>query len=118
VIGLSNCGTIVCGVIFLSKVEDVFRIPGRGCAVVPALPGPNVDFRLRTHDSIQLRNPDGRVFNTYIASIEMVCGAKVSCRMAFLLPGNITMQDVPRETENLADPETMTQNRSPLPRNG
>jgi hypothetical protein len=69
-------------------------------AVAPLfLPCPNVDFRLRTHDSIQLRNPDGRVFDTNIASIEMVCGAKVSCRMAFLLPGNITMQDVPRETE-------------------
>jgi translation elongation factor EF-Tu-like GTPase len=86
-------------VLFLSKVEDVFQISGRGCVVVPAVPGSSVDFQLRTHDSIQLRNPDGRVLDTYIAGIEMVCGQKVRDRIAFLLPGNITTHDVPKETE-------------------
>lgn len=88
-----------CGVIFLSKVEDVFQISGRGCVVEPAVPGSSVDFQLRTHDSIQLRNPDGLVLDTYIAGIEIVCGPKVRDRMAFLLPGNITTQDVSKDTE-------------------
>jgi translation elongation factor EF-Tu-like GTPase len=84
--------------LFLSKVEDVFQISGRGCVVVPAIPRSSLDFQLDANDSIQLRNPDGRVLHTYIAGIEILCSPKVD-RMAFLLPGNITIQDVPRETE-------------------
>ncbi|HLJ13984.1 MAG TPA: hypothetical protein VKV15_05765 [Bryobacteraceae bacterium] len=30
---------------FLSKVEHSFVVPGRGCVIVPAVPGPDVDFR-------------------------------------------------------------------------
>jgi hypothetical protein len=75
-----------------------FRFQDAVASLFLPYPGPNVDFRLRAHDPIQLRNPDGRVFDTHIASSEMVWGAKVSCRMAFLFPGNITKQDVPRET--------------------
>jgi hypothetical protein len=88
-----------CSVIFLSKVEDVFEISGRGCVVVPASPRAGLDFQLHAHDSIQLRNPDGRVLDTYIAGIEMLCGPKVRDCVAFLLPENIAKQDVPRETE-------------------
>jgi hypothetical protein len=58
-----------------------------------------LDFRLRAQDAIQFRNPDGRVLNTYIASIEMLCGPEVKDRRAFLLPKEITKQDVPKGTE-------------------
>ena len=84
---------------FLSKVEDVFQVPGRGCVIVPEVPPRNADFGLRVQDSIQLRNPDGRVVNTHIVGIEMACGPAVGCRSAFLLPACITTRDVPNGTE-------------------
>jgi len=79
---------------FFSKVEDVFQISGHGCVVVPSIPRSSLDFQLHARDSIQLRNPDGRILDTYIAGIEILCGPKVIDRMAFLLPGNITKEDV------------------------
>src|SRR5256885_10724441 len=56
--------------IFLSTVEDTFQIANVGCvvAVLPVL-----HIKRRTHDSIQLRTPDGRVVDTYVAAIPMVC---------------------------------------------
>ena len=85
--------------VFFSKIEDTFQIPGRGCVIVPATPRSSLDFQFRLQDLIQLRNPDGRLIDTHIAGIEMLCGAKVRDRMALLLPGNIAPQDVPRGTE-------------------
>jgi len=58
-----------------------------------------LDFRLRANDPIQLRTPDGRVLDTYVAGIEMLCGPAVKDRMAFLLPKDVTKQDVPKGTE-------------------
>jgi hypothetical protein len=86
-------------VIFLSKVEDAFQISERGCVIVPAIPRAKVEFLLHAQDLIQLRNPDGRILDTYIVGIEMVCGPKARDRMAFLLPADITKRDVPRGTE-------------------
>jgi translation elongation factor EF-Tu-like GTPase len=85
--------------VFLSTVEDTFSISGRGCVVVPAVPRSSLDFRLRAQDPIQLRTPDGRVLDTYVAGIEMICGPKVVDPIAFLLPENVTQQDVPKGTE-------------------
>jgi hypothetical protein len=85
--------------IFFSKVEDAFQISGRGCIIVPAIPGSNVNSRLRLHDSIQLCSPGGRVLETHIAGIEMVCGPEAKDRMAFLLPANVTKRHVPGGTE-------------------
>ena len=85
--------------LFLSKVEDTFAIAGRGCVVVPVAPRPDCDFRLRARSRIQLRRPDGRILDTYIASLEMLCGPEVKGHMAFLLPAEITGQDVPKGTE-------------------
>jgi hypothetical protein len=86
-------------VIFFSKVEDTFEIAGRGLVIVPAVPRPDLDFQLRTKDSIQLLTPGGQIVDTYIASVEMICGPKVEGRMAFLLPRTIAKCDVPKETE-------------------
>lgn len=85
--------------IFFSKVEETFEISGRGCVIVPDVPRSSLHFRLRAQDSIQLRNRNGAVLDTYIASIEMLCGSKVKDRIAFLLPANITRKDVPNGTE-------------------
>jgi hypothetical protein len=84
---------------FFSKVDETFEIAGRGCVVVPTVPRASLEFRLRAKDSIQLRTPDGRVLDTYIAGIEMICGSHVKEHMAFLLPQNITKQEIPKDTE-------------------
>jgi translation elongation factor EF-Tu-like GTPase len=84
---------------FLSKVEDTFHISGRGCVIVPVVPRSTLDFHLRVQDSIQLRNPYGKVLDTYIAGIERVCGPTVKGRMAFLLPADVTESEVPKGTE-------------------
>ena len=85
--------------VFLSTVEDVFFISGRGCVIVPAIPRSSLDFRLRANDPIQVRTPDGRVLDTYVAGIEMSCGPAVKDAIAFLLPDNVSQQDVPKGTE-------------------
>jgi hypothetical protein len=83
---------------FFATVEDSFQITGRGCVIVPSKPR-SPKFQLRAKDRIQLRYPDGRIIETYIAAIEMVCGPKVKDRLAFLLPQPITKSDVPSGTE-------------------
>jgi hypothetical protein len=85
--------------IFFSEVEHTFSITGRGVVVVPALPRPDLDFRLRVKSLIQLRSPDGRIQDTYIAGVELLCGPKVKGRLAFLLPQEIEKQSVPKGTE-------------------
>jgi translation elongation factor EF-Tu-like GTPase len=86
----------------LFKVEDVFEIPERGCVILPRIPA-ELDFKIRVKDQIQLRTPDGRVFDTQIAAIEFADGRKEdgskSSRMAIMLPRNITKEDVPSGTE-------------------
>jgi hypothetical protein len=88
---------------FFSKVEEIFTIPGRGCVVVPAVPHPDLDFRLHDREPIQLHNPDGKVFDTCIIPIEMIMPAdKTACRMAFLLPEGIAIADTPKRNSDLA----------------
>lgn len=83
----------------LFKVEDTFHISGRGCVIVPAIPE-GLDFRIRAKDQIELRTPDGRVFQTHIASVELAKPQDGSpCRMVIMLLPDITKQDVPAETE-------------------
>jgi len=86
-------------VVYLSKVEDVFQLSGRGCVIVPAMPRSQAGFRLHVLDPIQLRGPGGTVLETYIAGIEILCGPQVVDRMAFLLPADVMKKDVPSGTE-------------------
>ncbi len=84
--------------IFLSKVEDTFQISKLSCVVMR--PHSSLDIKLRAHDSIQLRTPDGRVIDTYVAAIPIVCGPEVRKDVVvFQLPKSVTQQDVPRGTE-------------------
>jgi hypothetical protein len=83
----------------LFKVEDVFDISGRGCVMAPVIPD-NLDFKIRVHDRIQLRTPNGRVLETHIASLELLKAQDGSpCRMAIMLPRDLVKQDVPVGTE-------------------
>jgi hypothetical protein len=85
---------------FVSKIEDSFQISGRGCVIViPKSSLPSTD-RIKIGDFIQLRNTDGRVFETHIAGIEMLCGPRVRGDVsAFLLPDGIPRSEIPPGTE-------------------
>ena len=83
--------------LFLSRIEDIFRITGRGFVVV--LGKTELGIRFKAKDPIQLRTPDGRVLDTHVAAIEFVCGPKVKSNLAFLLPFDVKEQDAPPETE-------------------
>jgi translation elongation factor EF-Tu-like GTPase len=56
---------------FISKVEDIFQISGRGCVVVPGIPKDG-GFRLKVGDPLLLRRPDGTELSTTLRGIEMV----------------------------------------------
>jgi hypothetical protein len=81
---------------FFSKVEDVFRITGRGWFVL--LGAMEHGIRVKPEDSIQLRAPDGRVLDTRVAAIEFVSGKKKS-HVAFRFPSDVKEQDAPLGTE-------------------
>ena len=83
---------------FLFKIENVFEVPGRGCVIVPAIAG-GADFKIRPRDAIQFRTPEGRTLNTHIGSVEFLKPAVGSCRMAILLPSDVSKQDVPKGTD-------------------
>jgi hypothetical protein len=70
--------------------------------IMPSIPADS-DFKIRITDQIQLRTPDGRVFDTRIAGIEFAHGTKQdgskNSRMAIILPHDILKTDVPKGTE-------------------
>ena len=82
---------------FGAKIVDTFQIEGRGFVIAFDAPV----FRLLVNDPIQLRTPDGRILNTHVGGIEMVCGPKIDrSRMhPILLPPGFSKQDVPIGTE-------------------
>jgi translation elongation factor EF-Tu-like GTPase len=84
-------------VLFLSKIEDIFRITGRGFVVLLGTTEPGIRFKAK--DLIQLRTPDGRVLDTHVAAIEFVSGPRVKSNLAFLLPSDVKEQDAPPGTE-------------------
>lgn len=83
---------------FLFRIEEVFDVPGRGCVIVPVI-SDGQDFKIRAADLIQLRAPDGRVFDTHIASIELLKQQHGNCRMAVMLPRDLAKRDIPIGTE-------------------
>jgi hypothetical protein len=84
-------------VILFAKVEDVFRITNRGLVVQFGGMGP--EARARVKDPIQLRTPDGQVFDTHVVGIEHMRGLKGQSHWSLRFPPDITEQHVPRGTE-------------------
>jgi len=82
-------------VIFLSKVEHSFTIPGRGWVVVPF----EVTNRVHIGDAIQLRSPNGDTIDSRIVGIELIKQLSGSCRAAFLLSEDVAPEHSPAETE-------------------
>ena len=81
--------------VVLSVVADVFEIAGRGCVIVPGIPG-NSTLRIRVGDPVHLVRPDKTILETYVAGLEFFSGGGSA---PLLLPPEIQKSDVPIGTE-------------------
>ena len=83
---------------FFTRVQEVFEINGHGTVLV--LPKEwGSDVRIRIGDNIQLRTPEGKVFDTRIHGVELVKTTDKGCVGAITLPGEISSSDIPKLTE-------------------
>jgi translation elongation factor EF-Tu-like GTPase len=82
---------------FLSKIQDVFTVPTRGCVVVPI---GSSDLRLRVHpgDAIQLRGANGSV-DARVTQIEWIKQESGPGRVGFLLSKEIIKSQIPDQGE-------------------
>ena len=90
----------------LGKVEDSFELPAfiRQYRCVIMFRFLAADGRIRIKDEIQLRTPDGRVKETYVAAFEHVKYSQPAPPIderpiGICLPVDITKADVPAGTE-------------------
>jgi hypothetical protein len=84
---------------FILKVEEVFDIPGRGLTLAPKMPG-HLNVDVRPKDRIQLRTPNGRLLDTYIASFSLGKPRGGGPSIGTIeLPFDIRREDVPIGTE-------------------
>ena len=77
-------------------MEASFEVQDRGSWVITA--PSTVDLQIRDKDLIQFPTPDGRVKDTYINTIELVCSAEET-KLAIGLPSGFTKEDEPARTE-------------------
>lgn len=80
---------------FLSKIEQVFNVPARGCVIVPVA---LTEDRVSVGDGVQLRRGSG-CLNARIMGIEMIKRRSGPCRVGFLLSKEISQSEVPAEAE-------------------
>jgi hypothetical protein len=86
------------GMTLLSTIESVFEISGRGCVIVPGISeSVRGDLVVRHSAAIELRNPDGTVTRTRIVALEL--GSGPNRRQSFLLPPDLSKDDLPIGTE-------------------
>ena len=87
---------------FLSVVEDVFEISGRGSiVVVPGIPREG-DWHVKTGDPLTLKLPSGTEVSTVIRGIEMTSPPHPHF-IQILLGLGLTKGDVPIGTEIWVD---------------
>ena len=85
-------------VTFISKVEDVFEISGRGCVVVPGVPGDFSHVELKIGDRVVLKRPNGSEIETTLRGFEM--GSRhPSCCIPILLGKELNKAMVPLGTD-------------------
>jgi len=80
-------------------VEDVFDISGHGLILTPKIPD-DLGLTVRPKDPIQLRTPDGRILETYIACFSS--GRPIGGDRRFyciMLPRDFMKPDIPIGTE-------------------
>jgi hypothetical protein len=79
---------------FLCTIEDVFDLPGPGRVIVPGIPRslvapPGIGAR------ILVRTPNGREFETTIASVAMINRGRPMDHVPFSVPRSIRKEDLP-----------------------
>ena len=85
---------------FLCTVQDAFEIAGRGCVLTPGISKTTPsDIKIKTHDQILLRRPDGSVLRTHIEGVAMLDRRDRSWCAPILLPSEFGKADVPIGTE-------------------
>lgn len=88
--------------VFVAKVADIFHITGRGVVIVIDRDTWAPDVKIRNRDKIQLRTPDGRIFDTEIASIEFLSRPRLQRNRdntGVVLPASIKVDQIPAGTE-------------------
>jgi hypothetical protein len=86
---------------FISRVEDVFEIEGRGTILTPGFSDAALKDRnivIRRGDSVELRKPDGSALRITITEIEAMHGAR-GCFYPIILPKHLSKPDIPIGTE-------------------
>lgn len=78
---------------FLSKVENVYDIPRRGCVIVPGIP---YSFHppLKIGAKLQFRNPSGNKVNTILKGVEIINREKPMDHAPFLVDRNVKKGDI------------------------
>lgn len=85
----------------LSLIEDIYYIELRGCVIFPGIPASS-PFAVIVGTPIELRLPDGKIIQTHIEGIEMICRRDPSTLLQsipILFPREITREDLPAGTE-------------------
>lgn len=78
---------------FVSKVELVFAITGRGCVIVPGIPcsfSPPIGIGAE----LEFRNPSGSVVRTKMSGIELVNRGKLSDHIPFSISKSTTKNEI------------------------
>ena len=83
--------------VFLSKLENAFAAPSRGCLIVPVALT-NADVRAKPGDTIQLRSSKGCV-EARISAIERLVRNSPGCQFGFLLSGDLNCSAIPADAE-------------------
>ena len=83
---------------FISRVEDVFEISGRGCVVVPGVPVEFSGATLKIGDRVTLKRPNGSEIETTLRGFEMGSRHPSRC-IPILLGKELNKQMVPAGTE-------------------
>ena len=81
---------------FFAKVEDVFEIPGKGCAVAHTYPTslPKGEC-ITARDYFVFRRPDGTLLRTDYNGVEVWKRDGKDSAAYILLPRRITLKDIP-----------------------
>ena len=78
---------------YLSKVDDVFDITGRGCVIAPGIP---YSFQppLKIGAKLLFRNPNGTEIKTIFKGVEMINRGKPMDHAPFLVDSNVKKGDI------------------------
>jgi hypothetical protein len=84
---------------FLFHARELFDLRGRGVVIISDRPFADCNFKLKVGDTIEFRTPEGSMFRTTIADIEICDPFDPHREFALLLPRQISKDMVPLGAE-------------------